>query len=242
MHPLWNQLQTFTVDKGHEQLSFSARLARENQWSLAYAEQVFQEYLRFLFLACVADHPVTPSEDVDQAWHLHLCYSKSYWKDLCQETLQRPLHHNPTAGGPSEGAKYRDQYQKTLDSYQSHFGQTPPSSIWPSVIQRFSPQDRFIRVNLRDSFVLPKRLVYTLIAVVASSFILTGCDEQFFEDAANGDIKNIFTIIVVAVIVIWILLKINKHGGGGNGCGSSCSADSGCSNGCGSGCGGCGGD
>ncbi|MEK6230809.1 MAG: hypothetical protein N2A42_03075 [Luteolibacter sp.] len=33
------------------------------------------EYKRFVALAMLAGHPVTPSEEVDQAWHLHLVYT-----------------------------------------------------------------------------------------------------------------------------------------------------------------------
>ncbi|MBW4465378.1 MAG: hypothetical protein KME07_08055 [Pegethrix bostrychoides GSE-TBD4-15B] len=32
---------------------------------------MIEEYKKFLFLAIVADHPVTSLNAVDQAWHLH---------------------------------------------------------------------------------------------------------------------------------------------------------------------------
>lgn len=60
-------------------LTFVGRLARDNGWKPGYAERVYREYLRFVFLAATAGHPVTPSVDVDEVWHLHLCYTRSYW-------------------------------------------------------------------------------------------------------------------------------------------------------------------
>ena len=46
-----------------------------------------------MFLAVVAGHTVSPSVEVDQAWHLHLVYMQSYWREFCGEVLQQPVHH-----------------------------------------------------------------------------------------------------------------------------------------------------
>ena len=67
---------------------------------------MISEYRRFVFLALAAGHPVTPSDQVDQAWHLHLLYTNSYWNRFCGETLGRRLHHGPTQGGASERDKF----------------------------------------------------------------------------------------------------------------------------------------
>ncbi|MCA9199582.1 MAG: hypothetical protein KDA87_18695, partial [Planctomycetales bacterium] len=88
-------------------MTFAARLARENSWTHAYANRVVLEYKRFCILAVAAGHPVTPSEHVDQAWHLHLTYSRSYWQRFCPDALRMDLHHEPTAGGMAEGEKFR---------------------------------------------------------------------------------------------------------------------------------------
>ena len=69
---LYDQLLAFPMDEGDPDLSFEARLARENGWTVRHSRRVLLEYKRFLFLAMTAGHSVTPSEDVDQAWHLHL--------------------------------------------------------------------------------------------------------------------------------------------------------------------------
>ena len=113
---LLSQLESFAVDVPDVDLSFTRRLARENGWSHAFAERAVREYLRFVWLAMRAGHPVTPSPAVDEVWHLHLCYTRSYWDELCGKVLGRPLHHQPTRGGAAEDAKFHDQYARTLAS------------------------------------------------------------------------------------------------------------------------------
>lgn len=115
-HPqveLYDRIQAFSLDQPEAQLSFSKRLARDNGWTLEYAQRVIEEYKKFTFLAVAADHPVTPSDQVDQVWHLHLSYTRSYWEEFCPNVLQMPLHHDPTLGGQSENQKFEDWYSKT---------------------------------------------------------------------------------------------------------------------------------
>src|SRR5215218_1798989 len=135
MHPtqarLYERLQNFPVDDGQSALPFEARLAGENGWPPAFARRVVAEYKRFLFLAATAEDPVTPSPQVDEAWHLHLTYTRSYWDRLCPDVLGRPLHHDPTRGGPAEAARHRRQYERTLAEYRNAFGQEPPADVWP---------------------------------------------------------------------------------------------------------------
>lgn len=50
------------------------------------------------FLSVVSDTPVTPSQDVDEVWHVHLTYLRDYWDVWCGRVLQRRLHHDPTEG------------------------------------------------------------------------------------------------------------------------------------------------
>jgi len=128
---LWNRIEQFSLDEANASLPFSRRLARENRWTHARALRAIAEYKRFMFLGCVAGHPVSPSEDVDQVWHLHLAYSKSYWKDFCGDVLRQPFHHEPTKGGRDESAKFEDWYGKTRASYRTFFGAEPPADVWP---------------------------------------------------------------------------------------------------------------
>lgn len=153
---LLDRLLAFQFDQTDVKLTFARRLARENGWSTAYAERVIVEYKKFLFLAVTAGHVVTPSEQVDQAWHLHLTYTRSYWEDLCRGVLHQPLHHGPTKGGDEEQAKFIDLYNQTLASYQCLLGQEAPEDIWSPPEQRFGEDLRHVNVNTERYWLIPK--------------------------------------------------------------------------------------
>ncbi|MBF9141138.1 TIGR04222 domain-containing membrane protein [Hymenobacter properus] len=152
---LWARLQALDLDGGAS-LSFSRRLARDNGWPVDFAHRVVLEYKKFLFLAATCGHPVTPSDEVDQAWHLHLVYTRSYWDELCGQVLGFPLHHGPTRGGAAEGQKFEDWYARTLNSYTAAFGTLPPADIWPEAAVRFGEAPHFRRINLRKHWLLPR--------------------------------------------------------------------------------------
>lgn len=155
-NPLWSALQAFQVDEPGTQFTFVKRLARENRWSIGYAQRVFEEYKRFVFLAATAGHQVTPSDEVDQAWHLHLAYTRSYWDELCGQVLQQPLHHGPTRGGKEESQKYDEWYNRTLASYERIFGAPPPDDIWPTSQVRFAKPQRFARLDTDAYWMIKK--------------------------------------------------------------------------------------
>jgi len=143
--PLWNRICAHQIGPPGAALSFTARLARENRWTADYAARVVEEYRRFAYLACTCAHEVTPSDQVDQAWHLHLTYSRDYWQVFCPQVLGRDLHHGPTDGGAAEGARYFEQYARTLRSYEAQFG-APPATIWSPARLRFGLHTRAFRV------------------------------------------------------------------------------------------------
>ncbi|MEE1898493.1 hypothetical protein V1389_09110 [Flavobacterium rakeshii] len=93
---LWDKISNFRLDDPDASFTFSARLARENGWTKEYTNSVIEEYRKFIFVCCVSKSSVTPSDPVNQVWHLHLTYTKSYWIDFCKNTLQREIHHKPT--------------------------------------------------------------------------------------------------------------------------------------------------
>lgn len=152
---LWQQLQGFEITPPQIGLTFEARLAREQNWGLDRALAVTGEYRKFLFLLLAAEHPVTPSEDVDAAWHLHLLYTRSYYDELCQKIAGRILHHCPTEGGAAEGKKFLDLYQRTLSSYQDWFG-IPPEDIWPTPENRFRNPGAGHWFNPSTHFLIPR--------------------------------------------------------------------------------------
>ncbi|MBK1725003.1 hypothetical protein CKO23_22865 [Thiocystis violacea] len=160
---LWRRIRAHVLDDPDAPLCFSRRLARDNHWSTMFAEGVIEEYRRFVLLAMVAGHPVTPSDQVDQAWHLHLLYTRDYWGAFTA-LLPRPLHHGPTRGGAAEGRKYADWYSKTLHSYWRVFGEHPSMDIWPPLVERFGRDLHWLRINGDDYWLVPRpRRLWTLV-------------------------------------------------------------------------------
>lgn len=153
---LWRAIRDFELDDPDSGLPFTSRLAREQAWTHAEAARAIREYRRFLYLATAAGHPVTPSEAVDQVWHLHLLYTRSYWNRLCGEVLGRELHHEPTKGGGVETEKFTDWYSRTLESYQEHFGQTPPPDLWPASKIRMARKPAARWVDPARFWIVPK--------------------------------------------------------------------------------------
>ena len=153
---LYEKIQAFSLDAIDAIYPLSGRLVRQNRWSLVYTQRTIEEYKKFVLLAMIAGHPVTPSEQVDQVWHLHLIYSYSYWEEFCPKVLGRSLHHGPTKGGAQEELKYRDRYRKTLKAYERTFGYAAPSDIWPMSDRRFGIDTQVERVNVKQNWVIPK--------------------------------------------------------------------------------------
>ena len=174
------RILSFDIDGGDVALPFAARLARENGWSRPYAERVIEEYKRYVFLAVTGSAPVCPSEDVDAAWHLHLTYTKSYWKRFCGELLNRPLHHEPTKGGSAEGEKHLKMYADTLTAYREAFGHSAPADIWPSGAERFGPDTQHRVVNTARNWVIPKvpvkRVAGLTAAFAVAAVLVPGCN------------------------------------------------------------------
>ncbi|MBC8111343.1 MAG: hypothetical protein H7Y04_09820 [Verrucomicrobia bacterium] len=251
---LWQKIENFQFNDLQVRLSFADRLARENGWSEIYTAKVMEEYKKFMFLCCITETGVTPSDPVDQAWHLHLTFTKSYWIDFCRNTLGKEIHHNPTKGGRGEAEKFNTFYTDTHKLYQEKFGVEPPANIWHDNQTRFTDID-FQGVNLKK-FWLIKKTIYTFDKVAFLGILLLS---GLFFIQASGNPLVIFGILAVFIGVIIILIKYdskinenknNSDSGVASGCGSSDdhhgndrhgSSDSGCSGCSSSGCSGCGG-
>jgi hypothetical protein len=240
---LWDKIKVFSFDDPSSARPFSTRLASENGWSAAYTDRVVDEYRRFLYLTQVAGREVTPSADVDEAWHLHLLYTRSYWNDLCGRVLARPLHHGPTRGGAEEGARYRGSYAATLQAYRDAFGDAPPSDIWPDVEARFKPRSRLRIVDPSQVWIVPKRPLAGLLSrrVQAGGIALaaTASAGTALAAAASSDGAEIWPWLVFGLVAVLILFRShrgNRDGQSGGGCSSSCGGESGCGSGCGGGC------
>lgn len=257
---LWQKIVDFQLDDPEASFKFSERLARENGWNVNYALRVISEYKKFIFLCCISDNGVTPSDAVDQVWHLHLTFTRSYWIDLCRDTLGREIHHNPTKGGDSEAVKYDTFYTDTNKLYIEVFQQYPPFDIWPENATRFTDID-FQRVNKRRNWIIRKPKANKMWPVLLFFTFGFGVMAMKSGDGAMFVLCFLAFFIVLLVVVFkresWNNndtgetsgcsggadgdLDTGHHGHSGHGCHSGCSSHSGCSghSGCGSGCSGC---
>jgi hypothetical protein len=109
----------------------------------AAASDAILEYLRFAYLAWISPTGATPSKAVDEVWHAHLLFTRSYG-NFCLETRGQLLHHEPGEGVVDE-AHFRDAYRTTLDLYRAEFGE-PPGRWWPQpapVVSAVGSSDAF---------------------------------------------------------------------------------------------------
>jgi hypothetical protein len=150
---LWRRISQHDLEGG-QPLGFTKKLARHLHWPLDFTRAAILEYRRFCFLACVSPTPVTPSEEVDEVWHMHLVHSRDYWDIWCGEVLGRKLHHEPSSGRPEEAGQFRAQYAQTLATYESFFG-PPPAAFWPATYKRFGRRPRFSGFDAGDWFLIP---------------------------------------------------------------------------------------
>lgn len=212
------RIEHFQFDAPNAEPVFVRRLARENGWTIAYAQRASEEYKRFAFLAMASGHPCTPSDQVDQVWHLHLIHTQQYWREFCGEVLGAPLHHAPSRGGVAEAAKFRGWYQRTLESYRAAFGVEPPPDIWPAAHARFATRAR--RVDQAAFWLVPKpgvrarRSALLSVAGVVTSVALAGCSLIHAIPPFNlrgPEFIGFFSAAWVACMVIAAILRRNAR-------------------------------
>lgn len=255
--PLYRRICAFEIDDEPVARGFVARLARENGWSRRFAARVVEEYKRFLYLCATADVPRTPSDQVDQAWHLHLTYTRSYWGRLCRDVLPRPVHHQPTRGGAAEREKFHAWYEGTLSAYRAAFGCEPPRDIWPPAATRFGADTRARRVNTARSWVIAKPWArdagrpwlrwagIALLLALAAGVI--GCTSP---GAMRSGVRAVISVVLFGMVLagfVFLMMTIDALTGQRDRNDGSCGGEGGDGDGGeggdggGDGCGGCGG-
>lgn len=203
---LYHRIAGHPFDRAAPLEHFSAKLARQNGWSPAYARRVTAEYRRFVLIALESGHVASPSDAVDQAWHLHLGHTRDYWERFCPAVLGRPLHHEP--GSRAEAARHAALYRQTLASYRRLFGEAPPADIWPA-----EPAcQRFQRVDLAQHLLLPRpfsqaaRSRYAGLGAAAALLTLAGCSALGSLDVLDYSGPT-FLAFYIAVLAIYLLLR-----------------------------------
>lgn len=160
---LWRRIADYPIDDPNAAKPLSVKLAEEQGWRPAFTARVLEEYKRFVYLCCISPTGASPSQIVDEAWHMHLTYTTNYWQRFCRDTLQQELHHHPSMGGPEEYQKHRQWYFETLRLYLDTFGEYPPEDIWPgAALVAESSQEPDIRRQLNP---VVSKTIYVLLAI-----------------------------------------------------------------------------
>lgn len=220
---LWERVCAYSFDDPDSAFPFTERLAKDNGWTLGFALRVVEEYRRFAFLAVVAGHPVSPSDPVDQAWHLHQLYSDSYWDDFNANVLGKTLSHQPTKGGAEETEKFAQWYGRTRESYSRLFGTQPPADIWPTAETGEAEPAYYTRVNHAEHWVVAKGRVKTVTLFLLlwagtggglwlSGLLLTGKSPLNF---AGSDFLAfyIWSLLILLLPLSWLVLRSRRVNG-----------------------------
>ena len=151
---LWKKIEKFDINATSNGNGFSLKLARENNWPYEFTKEAIVEYKKFMFLAATCNFMVSPSRIVDQVWHLHLTYSRSY-NDFC-ELLGKKIEHVPSNFSDSDIKTFRSAKEKTKTEYEKVFGNQP--------VAYWIKNDLFDQLNLEKAkYKFRSKLVFLLL-------------------------------------------------------------------------------
>lgn len=120
---LWAKVENFSFEKNSDEYGFTTRLATEQSWTIAFTEAAILEYKKFMYLVAVGQKMLSPSVIVDEVWHLHLLFSKSYKKFTA--LLGKEIEHTPSLHNERESSIYAQAFAETKTAYQAEFGEMP---------------------------------------------------------------------------------------------------------------------
>ena len=239
---LWARIEAHEFDDRPGELGFRDRLAAETGWRKQTVEEAIAEYRRFAYLWATAAHPVTPSIAVDIVWHLHLAYSRNYWDRFCRHALGRPMHHEPTSGTAEDRARYRQQYEATLATYEEVFGECPPARYWPDADRRFAAVAQPRLYSPATHTAVPNRIASNLFPALAAAGVYGGAT------ALGWTLVSWFAAAIAVLATLTLLVKLvfggasaqaaacevgisishvssSGDGDGDGGCGGGCGGD-----------------
>lgn len=125
-HPTLAQVDAFATPE-----LLIPRVAKEHKYSVHDAGHLVQEAKRMLYLSIISEQPISPSVDIDDAWHEMLMFTRWY-KDFA-DFIGGFIHHDPTPGPPDGGR----MYAKTKENYQVFLGESPDPRYWPWFYKHF---------------------------------------------------------------------------------------------------------
>lgn len=202
---LWNKIQNFTFDDENAVTTFSGKLAVSQNWSPEFTQRVIEEYRRFMLLCCVSENGAAPSKLVDEVWHLHLTYTRSYWTDFCRNTLGKDIHHHPSAGGMQEDHRHLEWYKETRELYQSIFEASPPPDIWP-LVRKAVPVPAEPGFNRKWTFLAT--IVILILVPFLFSIIAYGKSSPF--SLSGPQFLLFFPLFGAAILIIYYLYHADQ--------------------------------
>jgi len=100
------------------------RIAKEHDYSVQTAEALLREAKRMLYLSIVIGGAISPSVEIDDAWHEMLMFTRFYREFA--DFIGGFIHHDPTPGPPDGGRLYA----QTKENYEKAFGIKPDPRCW----------------------------------------------------------------------------------------------------------------
>ncbi len=229
--------------------AYRTRLQDEAGIQAAEHDDLIREYLRFAYLSWTTPDGATPSKAVDEAWHTHILFTRSYI-GFCEAARGSYLHHQPGDGGDEDKARFREAYHRTLDRYLAEFG-TPPARWWPDERTVRAAPEAAVKAQPGTSYLAEKAVAAGVVfglpvtIVGGTGFAIAGPGTFFFSTclAIGCAIGALGALpVILSRGSIWAGGSGRNSGSSGSSCTSTLGACSGssCSSGCGGGGGGCG--
>ena len=108
------------------------RIMKNYNRDRTYAEGIVREAKRMLYLSQVSGQPVTPSVEIDDAWHEMILFTKFY-HEFCAFIGTDYIHHTPTGDDESEGegsgGGEMSVYDQTIENYRRYIAE-PDEKYW----------------------------------------------------------------------------------------------------------------
>jgi hypothetical protein len=121
-----NQYKSNNYNKNITNLSFLIDQLRKYNWNTQYTNEVLDEYEKFLYLRSKNSN-VSPSNDVDVVWHVHILNTKHY-RNYCNTNFGQFIDHDPQDAFDQN--KRQGRLVNTITDYTKKFG-IPNAQIWP---------------------------------------------------------------------------------------------------------------
>lgn len=93
------------------------------------SKDILVEVLRFMHLVVLSGERLTPSQQVDLAWHEFILFTKLY-SEFCNAHFGRFIHHYPAHNDDNN----KEGFRKLHYYYKKHIGLNPNPKLWGKVL------------------------------------------------------------------------------------------------------------